>query len=82
MLESSRRVKGPRGRSQWECNLAADWSEMATGGGHSRSRGTLRVPVTSKASFISTENAIGEYLKQSLLDSMLEAGNEEKQLAE
>ena len=54
VLESTR---GPCGRSQWERNLAAVRSEMATGGRHSRleeSIGTLGVPVMSKASFIST----------------------------
>ena len=36
----------------------------------------------SNAGFISTENRIGEYWKQSLVDSMVEAGKEDKWLAE
>ena len=58
---------------------------MTTGGGHSRleeAMSTLGIPVMSKASFISTENRIGEYWKQSLVDSVVEAGKEEKRLAE
>ena len=85
VLESSTKVKGPRGKSQWECNLAAVWGEMATGGGHSRleeTMSTLGVPVMTKPSFIAMENRIGDYWKQSLLDSMAEAGKEEKRLAE
>ena len=30
-LETSKKVKGPRGYSRWECNLAAVWGQMATG---------------------------------------------------
>ena len=84
-LETSPKVKGPRGYSQWECNLAAVWGEMVTGGGHSRLEESLSVvgiPVMTKASFIATERAIGEKWKKILADSMLEAGKEEKRLAE
>lgn len=84
-LDTSPKVKGPRGYSQWECNLAAVWGEMTTGGGHSRleeSLSVIGVPVMTKASFISSERAIGEKWKQCLADSMLEAGKEEKRLAE
>ena len=85
ILESSDKVKGPRGYFQWECNLAAVWGEMTTGGGHSRleeTLSTLGVPVMTKSSFISIENGIGDYWKQSLFDSMAEAGRQEKRLAE
>ena len=58
---------------------------MATGGGHSRLEETMAVmgvPVMTKSSFISIERGIGEEWKQKLIDSMAEAGREEKQLAE
>ncbi len=35
----------------------------------------------TKAAFISTERAIGEWWKEKLMESMLEAGREEKRLA-
>ena len=34
-LETAQKVKGPRGYRRWECNLAAVWGQMVTGGGHS-----------------------------------------------
>ncbi len=85
ILESSQKVRGPKGYPQWECNLAAVWGEMVTGGGHSRIKETLGVigiPVMTKASFINVERAIGEQWKHELLKSMIEAGKEEKRLAE
>ena len=84
VLETSRKVKGPRGHPQWECNLAAVWGEMVTGGGHTRleeSLGVLGVPVMTKPRFISTERAIGEQWRKVLTESMVEAGKEEKQMA-
>ncbi len=69
---------------RWECNLAAVWAQMSTGGGHSKLQETMSVvgvPVMSKTSFISTERAIGEVWEQQLRETMLEAGREEKQLA-
>ena len=32
-LETSPKVRGARGYPQWECNVAAMWDEMVTGGG-------------------------------------------------
>ena len=62
-LETSQKVKGPRQYCRWECNLAAVWGQMATGGGHSHleeSMSVLGVRVMSKASFINTERDIGQ----------------------
>ena len=84
-LETSPKVKAPSNYSRWECNLAAVWGQMVTGGGHSHleeSMGILGVPVMSKASFINTERKIGEWWKDKLKESMLEAGREERRLAE
>ena len=58
---------------------------MATGGGHIKLQeimATLGIPVMSKNSFTSTERGIGKWWKQQLELSMLEAGREEKRLAE
>lgn len=84
-LETSKKVKGPRGCLRWECNLAAVWGNMASGSGHTHLRDTmsvLGVPVMSKQSFTKTERSIGEWWQQHLEESMLEAGKEEKQRAE
>ena len=84
-LETSPKVKGPSKYARWECNLEAVWGQMAIGGGHSHleeSMGVLGVPVMTKASFINTEREIGQWWKEKLTESMLEAGREEKRLAE
>ena len=63
-FETSRKVKGPRNYSQWECNLAAVWGEMMTGGGHSRLQemlGVVGVPVMRKNAFITTLLKMGSY---------------------
>ena len=53
-LQTSQRVKGPKGDTQWESNLAAVWGQMATGGGHSKlqeTMGVLGIPVMAKHHF-------------------------------
>ena len=79
---SSLRVKGPTGYRRWECNLAAVWGQMSTGGGHSNLVSVLGIPIMVKKNFIQTECCIGEWWKQQLQQSMKEAGREEKELAE
>ncbi len=62
IFETSPKVKGPRKYCRWECNLAAVWGQMSTGGGHSHLEETMSVlgiPVMTQASFISTERDIG-----------------------
>ena len=57
LFETSRKVKGPNGYKRWECNLAAVWGQISTGGGHTRlheTMGTLGVPVMSKNTFTHT----------------------------
>ncbi len=64
--------------------MAAVWGQMSTGGGHSALEETMsimEVPVIMRSSFIDTERVIGEMWKQELLQSMAEAGREERQLA-
>lgn len=85
VLGTSSKVKGPKGYQRWECNLAAVWGQMATGGGHahlSETMSVLGVPVMAKKTFIQTEKDIGEFWHKRLADAMAEAGREEKRLAE
>lgn len=84
LLETSRKVKGPQSYRRWECNLAAVWGQMSTGGGHSKLQetiGVLGVPVMSARHFINTERNIGEWWRKQLEEVMAEAGKEEKHLA-
>ena len=58
---------------------------MATGGGHTQLEETMSiigVPVMSKTSFVTTERQIGEFWKDELDKFIVEAGAEEKKLAE
>ena len=78
------KVSGTEGNPIWECNLAAVWGQMVTGGGHSQlqeSLSVIGVPLMTKKNFIHTERIIGEWWKVELRDSMIEAGKEEKKLA-
>ncbi len=84
-FHTSKKVKGPKGYNRWECNLAAVWGQMSTGQGHSQleeSMSVLGIPIMTKSSFISTEKDIGEQWKIELQKLMIEAGQEEKCLAE
>ena len=61
------------------------WGQMRTGGGHSQleeQMSVLGVPTLTKSSFIYKERSIGVEWKQSLSESMAEAGREEKRIAE
>ena len=81
---TSFKVTGLGGGQRWECNLAAVWGQMSTGGGHApltESMSVLGVPVMTKKSFIATEKAIGSWWKESLEESMMEAAEEEKRRA-
>ena len=85
VLETSNKVKGPNEYTRWECNLAAVWGQMATGGGHTPLKETmsvLGVPVMTKSCFQQTERDIGEWWTKRLKQAMLEAGQEEKRLAQ
>ena len=83
-LETSQKVKCAGGPSRWECNLAAVWGQMSTGGGHStltESMGMVGVPVMTKRTFMATERTIGEWWRERLHQSMIDAGKQGKQLA-
>ncbi len=84
-LETAQKVKGPKGYRRWECDLAAVWGQVVTGGGHSQLEETMSVvgdPVMSKKSFIESERDIGEWWSQELQEAMTAAGKEEKRMAE
>ena len=69
--------------SRWECNLSVVWGQMSTGGGHCKLEETLSVigvPVTTKNSFIDTERDIGETSKCAFKQSMMEAGQREREI--
>ena len=83
-LESSAKIVGPKGIKRWECNVAAVWGQIATGGGYSKlneTMATLGVPCMSQKNFIATERQIGEWWRDKLHESMMEAGREECKLA-
>ena len=78
---TSSKVTGLGGGQRWECNLAAVWGQMSTGGGHAplaESMSVLGVPVMTKKSFVATEKALGRSWRESLEESMKEAAGEEK----
>ena len=78
-------MNGPKGNSRWECNLAAVWGQMSTGGGHSHlheTMGVLGVPVMPAKNFINTKRDIGGWWQKQLQEVMVKAGKEEKWLAE
>lgn len=81
---TSSKVSGQGGAKRWECNLAAVWGQMSTGGGFAtlrESMSALGVPVMTKKSFIETERTLGSWWWKALEESMEAAGKEEKELA-
>ena len=83
-LQTSTKVAGPSGYNRWEVNLASVWGQMCTGGGHATLQESLAyigVPVMTKKSFTSTERTIGEWWRDRLQQSMIEAGREEREIA-
>ena len=76
-FSTSSRVQGMSGGHYWECNLAAVWGQMATGGGHTplkESMAVLGIPSMSKKLFMSIEKRICEWWWSLLEESMKEAG--------
>ena len=72
---------GGGGGQWWECNLAAVWGQMSTGGGNAplyETMSVLGMPVMTKKSFVATEKALGRSWRESLEESMKEAAGEEK----
>ena len=83
-FSTSSRVQAMSGGHYWECNLAAVWGQMATGGGHApltESMAVLGIPSLTKKSFMSIEKRIGQWWWTLLEDSMKEAGAAEKAIA-
>ena len=83
-FSTSSKVQPRSGGRYWECNLAAVWGQMATGGGHTplaESMAILGIPSLTKKSFMAIEKRIGEWWWDLLHDSMKEAGAEERAVA-
>ena len=62
-FQTSSKVHGPKGKLQWEVNLAAVWGQMATGGGHSNLCETMSImgiPVMAPNNFIKLERRLGK----------------------
>ena len=81
---TSSKVASVSEAKRWECNMAAVWGQMVTGGGHTplaEAMSVLGVPLMSKKSFIAIEKEIGKKWWTSLETSMREAAEEEKRLA-
>ena len=81
---TSSKVTSLGGSKRWECNVAAVWGQMATGGGHAPLAEMMSIfglPVMSKKSFIAIEKEIGGKWWASLEEQMMEAAEEEKKLA-
>ena len=73
-LETSHKVKDPRGYRRRECNLAAVWGQMSTGVGHSKLSeimSVIGVQVMSARHFINTEQDIGEWWRNELQELMV-----------
>ena len=61
-IPTSSKIACSNGSKHWECNLAAVWGQMSSGGGFAPLRETkssLGVPVMSKKTFINTEGSLG-----------------------
>ena len=63
-FSTSTRIKGISGGRYWECNLAAVWGQMATGGGHApltELMAVLGIPSLTKKAFVAIEKRIGQW---------------------
>ena len=81
---TSSRARGLSGGQYWECNLAAVWGQMATGGGHApltESMAILGIPSLTKKTFMAIEKRIGDWWRTLFNESMKQAGEEEKAIA-
>ena len=80
-IHSSPQVTTHTGSRKWSINLAAVLSQMSTGGGQARLDQvltTMGVPGMRKPMFKAREQFLGEAMKEQLLQSMSEAGEQEK----
>ena len=69
-------TRSTRGISRWEVNFGAVRGKMTTGGGHTNlcnTVGAMGVPVMAKGNFIRTEASIGEWWREKLNESLIEA---------
>ena len=73
-FSTSSRIKGMSGGRYWECNLAAVWGQMVTGGGHApltESMAVLGVPSLTKKAFMTIEKQIGRLFLKSQCNKLV-----------
>ena len=83
-FSTSSKTKGISSGQYWECNLAAAWGQMVTGGEHvplMESMTVLGVPSLTKKTFITIEKCIGQWWWTLFEDSLKQAGSEERAIA-
>lgn len=83
-LRTSSYLELCHGQKHFDINIRAVWGEVATGGGAfklNEQLATMGVPGMSSNTFTKIESEIGEWWGQHMRKELLEAGQEEKQLA-
>ena len=83
-INSSTYTTTSTGAKKWHINIAAVLGQMSTGGGNARLEKvltTMGVPGMRKQLFRSTEQFLGESMKEQLVQSMAAAGQKERELA-
>ena len=83
-ISSSTYTTTSTGAKKWHINIAAVLGQMSTGGGNARLEKvltTMGVPGMRKQLFRSTEQFLGESMKEQLVQSMAAAGQKERELA-
>ena len=79
-MASSDKVETAEGY-RWSVNLLAVLGTMTTGGGAAQLTSwlaTMGIPSMTKATFSATERLIGDAMKRSLTEKMIDAGNVER----
>ena len=84
-MKSSTKVKGSGNKkNRYAVNIGAVWGQMATGGGHStlsETSAVLEIPTMAKKTFITIEEQLGRAWEVLLVEEMVKAGEEEREIA-
>ena len=84
-MATTKKIKGPTGNMRWQLNLDAVAGQVTTGGGLEKMNNQLAhmgVPGMSHTAFSAIEEQLGLWWAAILEQQMIEAGKEEKRLAE
>ena len=82
-LNTSDKTTTPNG-DRWLVNVMAVLGTMSTGGGSAQLTtvlSTMGIPSMSKGTFVTTERLLGDFLKNELTVKMMEAGEQEREMA-